>query len=350
MEPTVESSTDTLFRQWRHGNAEAGRIMAQRFSDWYYAVASARLGEVGGREPLERTCQAFAQGIVTVTRPSALVDWAHGLLEDELQTIGRGLDAGPDPGGDHPNALTKNQSPTALIQAAAATMDPAQVRLLANAFHAETAIGTVERIGDEMGGLPLAMLEARYSLKRALHTTAEVPFAVLPDEADMDRAPIGLYEAGRLASGDEVCTLEKWLLTDIDLCRDIAEFAAFVHAMRGGALADQRGEAPVVTAEPPAPEPAPAVEPPAPAPEPAPEVPPESDDFLIDPDDLDLDAVDEDMPGPPSFEPEPDHPPATATVGPAAPPSTMRSIMTVAAAILLGSVLLLVGMVYLLRG
>jgi hypothetical protein len=222
------------------------------------------------------------------------------------------------------------------------------VQLLANAFHAKTAIGTVEKIGDEMGGLPFAMLEARYNLKRALHTTAEVPFAVLPDEADMDRVPIGLYEAGRLASGDEVCALEKWLLTDIDLCKDIAEFAAFVHALRGGALADQRGKAPAMTAEPAAAPPAPA---PEPAPAPAPEIPPESDDLLVDPDDdLDLEGGDESIPEPPPLEPEPDHPPAAAPEAPAAPTSTMRSIMTIAAVFLLSSVLLLAGMVYLLRG
>ena len=35
----------------------------------------------------------------------------------------------------------------------------------------------------------------------------------------------------------EIAELEKWLLSDIDLCKDIAEFSAFVHALRGGALA-----------------------------------------------------------------------------------------------------------------
>ena len=97
------------------------------------------------------------------------------------------------------------------------------------------------------------MLQARYALKRALKATQDVPFAVAPDEADMDRGPISLYEANRLASGKEVAELEKWLLSDIDLCKDIAEFSAFVHALRGGALSAHAvapPEEPVADAEP----------------------------------------------------------------------------------------------------
>ena len=52
-----------LFKQWRSGDAEAGKAMAQRFSDWYYAITTARLGDENGRGPLERSCVSFQQGI-----------------------------------------------------------------------------------------------------------------------------------------------------------------------------------------------------------------------------------------------------------------------------------------------
>jgi hypothetical protein len=81
-----------------------------------------------------------------------------------------------------------------------------------------------------------------------LKDTQDVPFAVVPDNADMDRVPISLYEAQRLASITEIADLEKWLLSDIDLCKDIAEFSAFVHALRGGAL-QQWAELPAAAAD-----------------------------------------------------------------------------------------------------
>jgi hypothetical protein len=348
----AEPSVQHLFRQWRGGDAEAGKVMAQKFSDWYYAVMTVRVADGSGREPLERACQGFAQGIVTVTRPSALVDWAHGLLEVQLQSIGRGLEAGPCSGGDYPNALTKKLSPTQLIQAAAQSMDPAQLRLLAHAFDRATPIETLEQIGDEMGGLPFAMLDARYALKRKIHSSAEIPFAVVPNESDMDRAPISLYEAGRLASADEVCSLEKWLLSDIDLCKDIAEFSAFVHALRGGALSAHLGT-----------QPAPA---PVAAPVPAPAAPslhkaaPDKDADEM----LDLSEVEsyegpeeEDAPDQ-SSDAGLDTPPASAPSSARhqegapqeAPVSAMRSIMTIAAFVLLGTALLFAGMVWMLRG
>jgi hypothetical protein len=350
----AEPSVQHLFRQWRGGDAEAGKVMAQKFSDWYYAVTTVRVADGSGREPLERACQGFAQGIVTVTRPSALVDWAHGLLEVQLQSIGRGLEAGPCSGGDYPNALTKKQSPTQLIQASAQSMDPAQLRLLAHAFDGATPIETLEQIGDEMGGLPFAMLDARYALKRKIHSSAEIPFAVVPNESDMDRAPISLYEAGRLASADEVCSLEKWLLSDIDLCKDIAEFSAFVHALRGGALSAHLSTQPA-----PAPVAAPVAAPvPAPRPMQAP-APEKEPDEMLDLSEVESyegpgeeDALDQ------SSDVGLDTPPASAPSSARdqesalqeAPTSAMRSIMTIAAFVLLGTALLFAGMVWMLRG
>ena len=71
-----------LFRKWRSGDESAGQEMAQKFSDWYYAISTIRVPGQEGRPPMEAACQSFAQGIITVTRPRALVD-CHDLLERE---------------------------------------------------------------------------------------------------------------------------------------------------------------------------------------------------------------------------------------------------------------------------
>lgn len=267
LQPTVIQ----LFRKWRGGDEAAGQEMAQKFSDWYYAISTIRVPGQEGRPPMEAACQGFAQGIITVTRPRALVDWAHDLLERELMAAGYGLDANKGTGADTPNAMTRNRSPQELIQNVTGQIEPGHLRVLALAYDPATGLDVVDRAADSLGGTPFAMLEARYALKRALRDTQDVPFAVVPDEADMDRAPISLYEAHRLASGQEVSELEKWLLSDIELCKDIAEFSAFVHALRGGALAE--------FAEPiakPAPQPAPAPETPVDEPTEAPSPVPET--------------------------------------------------------------------------
>jgi len=222
---------------------------------------------------MEAACQSFAQGIITVTRPRALVDWAHDLLERELAQTGYGLNDSKPTGSDNPNAMTRDRSPVELLQNVADQIDPDQRRVLALAYDPSVDLSVVDKAADHLGGTPFAMLEARYALKSALKATQDVPFAVVPEQADMDRAPISLYEAHRLASGKEVSELEKWLLSDIDLCKDIAEFSAFVHALRGGALSayaelDAVAETAAEPTPTPAPEPAPA---PAPTPEPAPE-------------------------------------------------------------------------------
>ena len=143
-------SSHQLFKQWRGGDAEAGKAMAQRFSDWYYAITTARLGDETGRGPLERACVTFQQGIVGVTKASHLVDWAHEIVAKEVDAAGR-----RNTGGDFPNALTKNQSPTSLIRTAAGKLDAAQIELLQKAYsvsaNAETIaisqVGSVVRAG-----------------------------------------------------------------------------------------------------------------------------------------------------------------------------------------------------------
>lgn len=286
-----DASTNTviqLFRKWRTGDEACGQEMAQRFSDWYYAISTIRIPGTDGRPPMEAACQQFAQGIITVTRPRALVDWAHDLLERELAAAGYSLDTKTNTGSDNPNAMTRNRSPQELLQTVAPQIEPELLRVLALAYDPSVPLKTVDDAAEPLGGTPFAMLQARYSIKRALRNGQDVPFAVAPDVADMDRAPISLYEAHRLASGREMAELEKWLLSDIELCKDIAEFSAFVHALRGGALAEY-AVAPSPAAEPATPEAAP----PTPAPAPAAAAPP-------------TDATSESPPAPnPVPEPEP---------------------------------------------
>lgn len=230
MDPNA--SVQELFKRWRNdGDADAGMAMAQKFSDWYYAVTSARLGDRLGRQPLEKACAAFEQGIVQVTRTSELVDWAWTLVESACAGVGRRVN-----GGDFPNALTGNRSPTALIQTAAGRLPADRVRLLRASFDASTSLDELGRLAEEQGGMPLAILQARHELKLQLHQQCQVPFQVLPERPNLDLAPLPLYEAARMASHDEEGAFEKWLISDIELCKDVAEFSAFAHALRAGAL------------------------------------------------------------------------------------------------------------------
>jgi hypothetical protein len=220
-----------LFKAWRGGDAAAGQHMAQRFSDWYYAITAVRLGDQAGRAPLERSCQAFAKGIMTVTRTSELIDWSYSLVVREVQAAG-----GRSAGGDFPNALTGGRAPSALIQAAAQALPAERRTLLDMCYDDKVAIDVLTAEAERQGGMPLALLQVRYELKRALRDKQGVALTVAPDSPDLDRAPLPMYESNRMGSADEEGYFEKWLITDLDLCQDVAEFATFTHALRAGAL------------------------------------------------------------------------------------------------------------------
>lgn len=253
-EPTVQQ----LFKRWRGGDAEAGTAMAQKFTDWYYAITAARLGDQLGREPLQRACGAFAEGIVGVSRSAELVDWAHGLIETELKQVG-----GRTPGGDFPNALTANQSPAQLLQDARKGLSADHAELLDAAYGGKVTLDDLIALSERHNGWPHAVLEARYALKAELKKRARINFDVVPVQPDLDRAPLPLYEAARMANEGEDASFEKWLISDIDLCRDVAEFATFAHALRAGAFA---GPHPSAAAPAPAPPPIAAPAPVAPPP------------------------------------------------------------------------------------
>ena len=224
-------SSHQLFKQWRSGDADAGKAMAQRFSDWYYAITTARLGDENGRGPLERACVTFQQGIVEVTKASHLVDWAHDIVAKEVDAAGR-----RNTGGDFPNALTRNESPTTLIRAAAAKLDAAQIELLQKAYSVSVNADTIANLAAKLGGFPSAVYRARHALRQALQSESGIVFSTSPNPENLDWAPLPLYEAGKLASQSEERAFERWMLQDPNVCREIAEFAAFAHALRAGAL------------------------------------------------------------------------------------------------------------------
>lgn len=271
----AEPTAQQLFKQWQSGDPRAGQAMAQKFTDWFYAITAVRLGDAAGRPPLERACQTFAQGITGVARSGELVPWAHSLVLNEIESAGGRIE-----GGDFPNALTGNRAPSLLLRRARKLLTEPQVELLALTFDERVPLAKLEARAEALGGWPHAILDARYALKRALRKSEGVNFAVAPEAPDLDRAPLPLYEACRMASGAEEGSFEQWLLTDLDLCRDVAEFATFAHALRTGIYSE--------AAEAPAPSSAPKRAAPAPAPRAAP-----------DPDDSPLGPVVDERPPPP---------------------------------------------------
>lgn len=218
MAGTESRSIKVLFREWRQGDAEAGQIMAQRFADWYYAIATSRLGEEAGRGPCEAACSKFGEGVANVSESRALVSWAHKIIQAELEGQGDRITD-----GDFANAYTGNKAPKALLCRARAAL-PEDVALLEQCYR-DGSGETIE---------PLPVLKARYKAKQWLREHANVPFEVVPDEPVLDRAPMPLYESGRMATPDEEVNFEQWMISDLDLCKDIAEFAHFAIALRGG--------------------------------------------------------------------------------------------------------------------
>lgn len=221
-------STKQLFRAWRDGDAEAGQAMAQRFADWYYAIASSRLGDQQGAGPCERACASFGRGVVDVTDARSLVNWAHDIIAKEVADAG-----GRTANADIANAYSAHRRPKDLLNRAAQAK-PAQVALLEAAYGNKHSEADLEELCKDSGGFPLGVLRARYQVKAWLRDSQGIPFSVAPEEPVLDRAPMPLYEAGRMASEAEEVQFEKWMLTDLELLRDIAEFATFAVALRGG--------------------------------------------------------------------------------------------------------------------
>jgi hypothetical protein len=231
MTTTDTRSTKELFRQWRSGDADAGQVMAQRFADWYYAVATSRLGEKVGREPCEKACARFGEGVIKQNDARALVKWAHDIIQEEVSTAG-----GRTNDGDEATSYTGGQKPKELLIRARKAL-PGEVRLV-EACYTGRDEGEIARLAEPLGGMPIGVLKARYRIKQWMRDNAKVPFEVAPNDPVLDRAPLPLYESGRMASPAEEANFEQWMLSDLDLCKDIAEFAQFAIALRGGLPAE----------------------------------------------------------------------------------------------------------------
>ena len=221
---------DVLFGKWQDGDAEAGAEMASRFSNWFYAVSSARMGEVSGRLPLERACQLFSQGVASVGDSKQLVPWAHNIIEVEMLAASQ-----EPPHSDYPSQFTSGRTPSSLLRTCTTEFDVATLQLLVAAYDLDVSDGALRALCEPRGGFPMALLTARYELKRYLAKTESIPFASVPSEPALDLAPLVLYETGRLDE-DDAKSFEKWLLSDRVLCQDVAEYSSFSLALRAGAL------------------------------------------------------------------------------------------------------------------
>lgn len=233
MDPS-NATPSALFKQWRGGDAAAGQAMAQRFSDWYYAITTCRLGDEHGRGPLQRACVRFQQGILSVTTATELADWAHSIVAEEVSMAG-----GRIAGGDFPSRLTNGKPPSELLALVLKHLKPDSARLLNLAYDSAVPLDELQKAAESMGGYPFAVLQARLDLKKELLKSAHVAFSEVPDSPNLDLAPLPLYEAGRMASGPEEAGFEKWMLTNMPLCKDIAEFGVFAQALRAGAFRPQ---------------------------------------------------------------------------------------------------------------
>lgn len=229
-----DSSTETLFHHWRRGDTEAGKAMAQRFTDWYYAIAVSRLGEQGGDTAFRAACSKFSKGVVKVNDPRRLLGWAHGIARRQLHAQ---VEGGRLPDGDFPNAFTKRQSPKDLLVRARKAL-PDDMGLIEAAYRGEAGSQDPQRL-----------LRARYAVKAWLRDHAKVPFRITPTDPDPDRAPLPFYEAGQMNDESEEVHFELYMLNEQEVCQDVAEFAHYAIALRGGLPGPRRAPAPRSTPE-----------------------------------------------------------------------------------------------------
>jgi hypothetical protein len=231
------SSTETLFHQWRKGDAVAGQAMAQRFTDWYFAIAATRLGEDDGDPAFREACTQFSRGVGKVGDARRLLGWAHSIARKQIQEI---VPTGRLADGNTPNGFTRKQPPKELLVRVREQL-PDEMALLETAYRGQP-------VHD-----PQDLLLARYAVKAWMRHAWEIPFRVAPERPDPDRAPLPFYEAGRMTEEEET-HFELYMLHDMEVCQDVAEFAHFAIALRGGLP----GATPEVRVRAPKPPPAPA--------------------------------------------------------------------------------------------
>ena len=223
----ADQNVQALYHAWRRGNSEAGQHLAQRYSDWFFAICTNRLGERRGHDVFQNVSRKFGEGIVKVENAEALMPWAHGILTEELLSEGRRVHD-----GDVPGAYTRYLYPKSLLHEARSQL-PNELALI-EAYYRGDSLTDVEALAAPIGGLPMALLTARHSLRVWLQSEMQMPFENVSNAPALDLAPLPVYEAGRMQSPAEEAQFEQWLLTDLDLCKNLAEFAHFAIALRGG--------------------------------------------------------------------------------------------------------------------
>lgn len=209
------TSINSLFQKWRSGDRAAGNAMVQRVNDWFLAIATARLGEAAAKGAARAATEAFVADVARVPDGRRLRAWAHQLAVEHIHSAGK-----PKRGTESPSAYTRSISPVRLWAKVHRAL-PNEAKALARAYQA----------GDAHPSWSDA-LNARYAIKRWLRD-AGLPFRVCPDAPDPDLAALAAYEAGHLTE-PHAYEVERWLLTDADACRDLAEFAHLAIALRAG--------------------------------------------------------------------------------------------------------------------
>jgi len=208
-------STQVLFDAWRRGDAQAGQQMAQRFTDWFFAIAAIHSGESQGRQGFQAACDRFSQGVAAVPDPKRLGPWAQNVAKELIHAGRPRLED-----GDFTGTYTAQRTPKDLLAAARLQM-PSDIALLDAAYR-----------GGEIDD-PGSVLEARYRVKQWLQQQG-MPFRIVPPKADPDLNPLPFYEAGQMGQPTEYVGFELFMLEEPDLVQDVAEFAHFAIALRGG--------------------------------------------------------------------------------------------------------------------
>lgn len=208
-------STQVLFEAWRRGDAQAGQQMAQRFTDWFFAIAAVHSGEAQGRQGFQAACDRFSQGVAAVPDPRRLGPWAQNVAKELIHAGRPRLDD-----GDFVGTYTAQHTPKQLLAAAHEDL-PEELALLDAAYR-----------GSEVND-PTAVLHARYRVKKWLQQQG-MPFRVVPTQIDPDLNPLPFYEAGQMGQPNEYVRFELFLLDEPELVQDVAEFAHFAIALRGG--------------------------------------------------------------------------------------------------------------------
>jgi len=218
-EPKSTDRIEELYLRWKLGNQAAGQMLANRFSQWFGAVITIRMGTTRGQQPLQNACARFSQDFGTVDTVEKIHLWAHSVLK------GAAPETGKPQNDDVPAEVA-----TALRKAK--NLKPAPHPNLGDLYNFYAGSMPSEQASSIA---PKDLLAARYALKRQLKDKYGIPFTVTPQRAiNPDARPLPWYEARRFEYPEEGTRFETWLLNQNDLCVDLWEFAPYANCLRVG--------------------------------------------------------------------------------------------------------------------